>query len=59
VQIKNPSRPPVDLLWKKADGTGGNLDGLNSEEIFQQETAMNYLLNMDTILAFVDPRKRI
>ena len=56
VQIKSASRPAADLLWKANNGLGGNLDGLNTEDVFQQETAMNYLLNMDTILSFVNPR---
>ena len=57
VQVMNGSRPATDLMWKNADGSGTNLEGLNSEEVFRQEAVMNYLMNLDTLLALLRPDK--
>jgi hypothetical protein len=56
-QIKSASRPPVDLVWKSDDPFGGELDGINGLEVFKQETAMNYLMNLDTLLNYLLPNK--
>jgi len=58
VQILDSSRPPVDMIWKNEDGSGGNLSGLNSQDVFRQETAMNYLLNLETLLNLIRPNKK-
>jgi len=58
VQVLDSSRPPVDMIWKNEDGSGGNLSGLNSQDVFRQETAMNYLLNLDTLLNLIRPNKK-
>jgi hypothetical protein len=57
VQLASLSRPPTDLLWRKTDGSGSYLEGLNSQDIFKNETAMNYLMNMDILLALLRPNK--
>jgi hypothetical protein len=56
-QIMNSSRPPTDLLWKSSSGEGGNLSGLNSQDVFKQDTAMNYLMNLNTLLTLLRPDK--
>jgi len=58
VQIINSSRPPADLIWKSVDGTGDNLGGLNSQDVFMQETAMNYLMNLNVLLPLLRPDKK-
>jgi len=58
VQVLDSSRPPVDMIWKNEDGSGGNLSGLNSQDVFRQETAMNYLLNLETLLNLIRPNKK-
>lgn len=58
VQIINSSRPPTDLIWKSVDGTGDNLGGLNSQDVFMQETAMNYLMNLNVLLPLLRPDKK-
>ena len=58
VQISDSSRPPVDMIWKGDSGSGSNLSGLNSQDAFKQETAMNYLLNLDTLLNVIRPNKK-
>ena len=57
-QIINSSRPPTDLIWKSVDGTGDNLGGLNSQDVFMQETAMNYLMNLNVLLPLLRPDKK-
>lgn len=56
-QIINSSRPPTDLIWKSNNGTGDNLGGLNSQDVFMQDTAMNYLMNLNVILPLLRPDK--
>ena len=57
IQVKSASRPPVDLIWKSDDPFSSELDGINNLEAFRQETAMNYLMNLDTILNYLLPNK--
>lgn len=57
VQVMNGSRPPLDLIWKNLDGSGSNLEGLNSQDVFMQEVVMNYLMNLDVLLALLRPNK--
>ncbi len=57
IQVKSSSRPPVDLIWKSDDPFSSELDGINNLEPFKQETAMNYLMNLDTILNYLLPNK--
>ena len=57
VQLTNGSRPPLDMIWKKEDGTGRYLEGLETISPFDKEPIMNYLMNMDMILPLVRPDK--